>query len=143
MLEPAIRDLAAMGTNFGTLAVPLPNGQTLSHVMWVDATDEQILINTEVHRAKYRAIQQHPEVTVTIWDAQNPYRYAEVRGRVIGEVRGDEARRLSVQQDSAIAGRRPNSGGATTVEKSRELARGSKALGGMTWFVFADLLYPP
>ncbi len=61
--------------------------------MWVDATDEQILINTEVHRAKYRAIQQHPEVTVTIWDAQNPYRYAEVRGRVIGEVRGDEARR--------------------------------------------------
>jgi PPOX class probable F420-dependent enzyme len=93
MLEPAIRDLAATGTNFGTLAVPLPNGQTLSHVMWVDATDEQILINTEVHRAKYRAIQQHPEVTVTIWDAQNPYRYAEVRGRVIGEVRGDEARR--------------------------------------------------
>ena len=61
--------------------------------MWVDATDEQILINTEVHRAKYLAIQQHPEVTVTIWDAQNPYRYAEVRGRVIGEVRGDEARR--------------------------------------------------
>ena len=93
MLEPAIRDLAATGTNFGTLAVPLPNGQTLSHVMWVDATDEQILINTEVHRAKYRAIQQHPEVTVTIWDAQNPYRYAEVRGRVVGEVRGDEARR--------------------------------------------------
>ena len=93
MLEPAIRDLAATGTNFGTLAVPLPNGQTLSHVMWVDATDEQILVNTEVHRAKYGAIQQHPEVTVTIWDAQNPYRYAEVRGRVIGEVRGDEARR--------------------------------------------------
>ena len=93
MLEPAIRDLAATGTNFATLAVPMPNGQTLSHVMWVDATDEQILVNTEVHRAKYRAIQQHPEVTVTIWDAQNPYRYAEVRGRVAGEVRGDEARR--------------------------------------------------
>ena len=37
-----------------------------------------------------------------------------------------------------LAGDR-NSGGATTVEKSRELARGSKALGGMTWFVFADL----
>jgi PPOX class probable F420-dependent enzyme len=91
MLEPAIRDLAT-GRNFGTLAVPLPNGQTLSHVMWIDATDEQILVNTEVHRAKYKAIQQHPEVTVTIWDAQNPYRYAEVRGRVVGEVRGDEAR---------------------------------------------------
>ena len=31
-------------------------------------------------------------MTVTIWDAANPYRYAEVRGRVSGEVRGDEAR---------------------------------------------------
>ena len=92
MLEPAIRDLASTGRNFGTLAVQLPNGQIASHVMWVDADDEQILINTEIHRAKYKAVQQHPEVTVTIWDHDNPYRYAEVRGRVAGEVRGDAAR---------------------------------------------------
>lgn len=92
MLEPAISDLASKGTNFGTLAVQLPNGQIASHVMWVDALDGQLLINTEIHRAKYKAIQQHPEVTVTIWDSANPYRYAEVRGRVSGEVRGDEAR---------------------------------------------------
>jgi hypothetical protein len=37
-------------------------------------------------------MQQNPGVAVTIWDLENPYRYAEVRGRVIGEVRGDEAR---------------------------------------------------
>ena len=92
MLDPLIRDLASVGRNFGTIVCQLPNGQLLSQVMWVDADADQVLINTEVHRAKYRAIQQHPEVTVTIWDAQNPYRYAEVRGRVIGEVRGDEAR---------------------------------------------------
>ena len=59
--------------------------------MWVDADDEQILINTEIHRAKYKAIQQHPEVTVTIWDAANPYRYAEVRGK--GHRRGPRRRR--------------------------------------------------
>ena len=92
MLEPAIRDLASAGKNFATIAVQLPNGQIAIHVMWVDADDEQLLINTEIHRAKYKAIQQHPEVTVTVWDAANPYRYAEVRGRVVGEVRGDEAR---------------------------------------------------
>ena len=91
MLEPAIRDLAT-GGNFGTIAVLLPNGQLASHVMWVDANDDELLVNTEVHRAKYRAIQQHPEVTVTVWDRENAYRYAEVRGRVTGEVRGDEAR---------------------------------------------------
>jgi len=92
MLDPAVRDLAATGANFGTLAVQLPNGQIASHVMWVDATDDQLLINTELHRAKYKAIQQHPDVTVTIWDATDPYRYVEVRGTVNGQVRGDAAR---------------------------------------------------
>ena len=91
MLQPAIRALAT-GKNFGTISVRLQNGQILTHVMWVDATDDELLINTEAHRAKYKAVQQEPEVTVTIWDATNPYRYAEVRGRVSGEVRGDEAR---------------------------------------------------
>jgi PPOX class probable F420-dependent enzyme len=91
-LEPSIRELAREGRNFATIAVQLPNGQIASHLMWVDADDEQLLMNTEIHRAKYKAIQQHPDVTVTIWDASNPYRYAEVRGRVVGEVRGDEAR---------------------------------------------------
>jgi len=92
MLDPAIRDLASTGRNFGTLSVQLPNGQIATHLMWVDADDGQLLLNTEIHRAKYKAIQQHPEVTVTIWDAANPYRYAEVRGKVSGEVRGDQAR---------------------------------------------------
>lgn len=91
MLEPAIRELAT-GKNFAVLAVHLPNGEIANHVMWVDAADDQILINTEVHRAKYQAVQQRPEVTVTIWDATNPYRYAEVRGKVTGQVRGDQAR---------------------------------------------------
>jgi PPOX class probable F420-dependent enzyme len=92
MLEPAIRELASTGRNFATIAVQLPNGQIASHVMWVDADDAELLVNTEVHRAKYKAIQQHPDVTVTIWDVADPYRYVEVRGTVNGQVRGDAAR---------------------------------------------------
>jgi PPOX class probable F420-dependent enzyme len=91
MLEPAIRDLAN-GANFCTISMHLPNGQIASHVMWVGATDEHVLINTEVHRAKYRAVTADPNVTVTIWDVASAYRYAEVRGRVVGEVRGPAAR---------------------------------------------------
>lgn len=90
-LDPKIRELAT-GPNYGTFSFRMPDGLIASHVMWVDATDEHVLINTEVHRAKYRAVQDDPVVTVTIWDASNPYRYAEVRGRVVGEVRGPEAR---------------------------------------------------
>ncbi len=91
MLDPTIRELAT-GKNFAMLALHLPNGQIANQVMWIDATEDQLLINTEIHRVKYKAMQQTPDVTVTIWDAENPYRYAEVRGTVSGQVRGDEAR---------------------------------------------------
>ena len=67
MLEPAIRDLASTGKNFAMWSVHLPNGQIASHVMWVDADDEHVLINTEIHRAKFKAIEHDPNVTVTIW----------------------------------------------------------------------------
>lgn len=91
MLEPQIRDLAR-DKNFATLSFHLPNGQIASHVMWIDADDEHLLINTEIHRAKYSSIVASPQVTIVIWDATNPYRYAEVRGTLAGEVRGPAAR---------------------------------------------------
>ena len=91
MLDPKIRELV-QARNFGTFSVHLADGSIASHVMWVDATDDRVLINTEIHRAKYKAVEQNPSVTVTVWDGENPYRYAEVRGRVVGEVRGAEAR---------------------------------------------------
>lgn len=91
MLDPAVRELAT-SKNFAVLSFLLPSGAIGSHVMWVDATDDYLLINTEAHRAKYRAIEVNPNVTVTLWDLKNPYRYAEVRGRVLSEVRGPEAR---------------------------------------------------
>jgi hypothetical protein len=91
MLDPIIRDLA-QGKNFATLAFHLPDGQIASHVMWIDADDTHILINTEVHRLKYNSLVKCPGATVTIWDSANPYRYAEVRGNFVEEVRGDAAR---------------------------------------------------
>lgn len=91
MLEPSIRDLA-QAKNFGTISFHLPSGRIATHVMWVDADDDHILINTEVDRAKYTSMMADPNVTVMVWDAANPYRYAEVRGTVAGEVRGPEAR---------------------------------------------------
>ena len=92
MLEPAIRELAATGRNFGTVCVTLPNGDIASHVMWVDADEDHIIFNTEVHRAKFRALEQNPRVTLTVWNAENAYAYAEVRGHVVETIVGEEAR---------------------------------------------------
>ena len=92
MLEPAIKQLATDGKNFCTISVHLPNGQIATHVMWVDADDDHVLINTEVHRAKFKAVEADPRVTVTVWEEARPYVYAEVRGEVVETIRGPEAR---------------------------------------------------
>ena len=92
MLDPAIKELAGTGSNFGTVCVQLPSGAIASHVMWVDADDDHIMFNTEVHRAKFKALGPDTPVTMTVWKADNPYAYAEVRGRVAETVTGDEAR---------------------------------------------------
>jgi PPOX class probable F420-dependent enzyme len=92
MLEPAIKSLASTGRNFGTVSVHLASGDIATNVMWVDADDEHMLFNTEVHRAKFKAVQADPRVTVMVWNAENPYSFAEVRGTVVDTVTGDEAR---------------------------------------------------
>jgi PPOX class probable F420-dependent enzyme len=91
MVDDEIKALA-QGKNFATLTTLLPSGQPMTHVMWVDADDDYILINTETHRQKYKNVAADPRVTVAIIDAGNPYHYAEVRGNVVGEVTGPAAR---------------------------------------------------
>jgi hypothetical protein len=61
-------------------------------MMWVDADDDHLVINTEVHRQKFKNMTRDPRVTVTVIDVENPYRYIEARGHVVGTVGGDEAR---------------------------------------------------
>mgnify|MGYP003351267955 FL=1 len=90
MLDPSIRDLAC-GANFAALTVIPANGHPMTHIMWIDADDDHILVNTDLGRAKATAMDNDPRVTVAIWDAANPYRYAEVRGRVVGTTTGEEA----------------------------------------------------
>jgi PPOX class probable F420-dependent enzyme len=90
-LDDDVRELAT-GQNFGALTTLFEDGSPQTQVMWVDADADHLLINTEVHRAKFRNVERDPRVTLTIWDATNAYRYAEVRGRVTGVVRGPRAR---------------------------------------------------
>ena len=84
LLDPQIRDLA-QAANFAAFTVRLGSGDAMTHVMWVDADDDHVLINTEVHRAKFKAVERDPRVTVTIWVKDDPYTYGEVRGRVVAD----------------------------------------------------------
>jgi PPOX class probable F420-dependent enzyme len=92
MLDREIKHLAR-GPNFAAFTTLFPDGMPSTHVMWVDADDDHLLINTEVHRQKFKNVQNDPRVAVAVVDRELPYRYGEVRGRVVDMVRGDEARR--------------------------------------------------
>ena len=90
--HPMVLELAR-GQNFAALTTLLSNGHPQTQVMWVDADDQHLLINTEVHRQKFRNVERDPRVTVTIWDKEDPYRFVEVRGEVVEKVKGQEARK--------------------------------------------------
>ena len=91
MLDPKVKALAT-DANFAVLTTLMPDGQPQTQMMWVHADDEHVLINTEVHRQKFKNVERDPRVTVMVIDRENPYSYAEIRGRVVDTVRGDEAR---------------------------------------------------
>jgi PPOX class probable F420-dependent enzyme len=90
-LDPEVKTFAT-GANFAALTTLFEDGSPQTNIMWVDADDEHLLINTEVHRAKFRNVERDARVAVTIWDAESPYRFVEVRGKVTDVVRGPEAR---------------------------------------------------
>jgi PPOX class probable F420-dependent enzyme len=90
MINDAVRALAE-GANFAAFTTMLPSGQPQTHVMWVGCDDEHLLINTEVHRRKFKNVEADPRVTLAIWNAENPYSFAEVRGRVVEMVTGPDA----------------------------------------------------
>jgi PPOX class probable F420-dependent enzyme len=91
VLDDKLKELF-QGPNFGTIATLLDSGAPLSHPMWVDADDTHVILNTELHRVKFKNIERDPRVSVLVLDAGNPYRYGEVRGRVVEVVRGQRAR---------------------------------------------------
>ena len=91
-IREGVRALAE-GPNFAAFTTLGREGDPMTHVIWVDCDDDHILVNTEIHRAKFKNVQRDPRVAVTIIDGENPYNYAEVRGRVTDTITGEEARR--------------------------------------------------
>lgn len=91
MLHEKTRELAT-GKNFAVLTTLMPDGSPQSHVMWVDADDTHVYINTEIHRRKFKNIERDPRVTVTVIDSDDGYSFVEIRGRVVETIGGQRAR---------------------------------------------------
>lgn len=90
-LDADLKTFATSG-NFAALTTLGHDGQPSTHMMWVDADDDHVLVNTETHRVKFRNIERDPRVAVTVIDNDSSYRYVEARGRVVEKITGPEAR---------------------------------------------------
>ena len=81
----------AQGPNYAALTTLFENGSPQTHTMWVDTDGEYILINTEIHRVKYKNMKKDPRVSVMIWKHDDAFKFVEVRGKVVGEITGEDA----------------------------------------------------
>lgn len=82
----------AKGKNHATVVTLMPDGTPQAQLTWVDTDGDHVLVNTEPQRQRVRNLRRDPRVTVLIHSPENPWDWAEVRGRVIGTVDGDVAR---------------------------------------------------
>jgi PPOX class probable F420-dependent enzyme len=68
---------------FASLATLMPNGDIQVNPVWVDIENGNLLFNSARGRQKDKNVRRNPKVTLTLMDPDNPYRYLEVRGRVV------------------------------------------------------------
>lgn len=81
----------AKGPNYAALTTLFEDGSPQTHTMWVDTDGEHILINTEIHRVKYKNVKNDPRVSIMIWKHDDAFKFVEIRGKVIGEITGEDA----------------------------------------------------
>lgn len=73
------------------LATTMPDGSPQLTQTWVDTDGEHILVNTAQGFRKVRNVERDPRVALNIADAERPFAYYAIRGRVL-KVTTDGAR---------------------------------------------------
>ena len=77
--------------NFAHVATVLPDGSPHTVAVWIGVEGDHVVFFTQPGSRKARNLARDPRVAISIVDLENPYRGADVRGRVAGTVEGEEA----------------------------------------------------
>jgi PPOX class probable F420-dependent enzyme len=89
-LPAEVRELLE-ARNFAHLATTLPDGSPHSVPVWIGVEGGHVVFFTQPGSRKARNLERDPRVAVSAVDLENPYRSAQLRGRVVGTVEGEEA----------------------------------------------------
>ena len=69
--------------NYGHMATLMPDGSPQVSPVWVDMDGDRILVNTAEGRVKPRNVRRDARVAISIYNQENPYSSAFIRGRVV------------------------------------------------------------
>jgi PPOX class probable F420-dependent enzyme len=68
---------------FASLTTLMPDGSPQTTPVWCDTDGEHVIFNSAKGRQKDRNVRRDPRVAMAIIDPDNPYRYLEIRGKVV------------------------------------------------------------
>jgi PPOX class probable F420-dependent enzyme len=70
------------GKNFAHVGTLRADGSVQVAPVWVDVQDGRPVVNTADGRAWPHNLERDPRITLEVQNMENPYEYAEIRGRV-------------------------------------------------------------
>jgi len=68
---------------FGNLGTIMKDGSPQVTPIWVDYDGKYVRFNSALGRVKDKNVRRDPRVSVSLVDPANPYRYLEIRGKVV------------------------------------------------------------
>jgi PPOX class probable F420-dependent enzyme len=108
--DPGLRELLEQ-PNYAVISTLNPDGSIHDAVVWISAEDGAVAVNSAVGRVWPTNLERDPRVTVLVFEAGNPYSYAEIRGTATPTLEGadehiDALAQKYLNRDS-YPGRRP------------------------------------
>jgi PPOX class probable F420-dependent enzyme len=91
--------------NFATVATLNPDGSPQTSVVWIMREGDTVLFSSTAARQKTRNVAADPRVSLTVFDAANPYRSVEIRGTA--ELVEDRAKELPKRLSQKYLGKPP------------------------------------
>ncbi len=68
---------------FASLGTLMPDGRPQVTPVWCDYDGTHVIVNSAKGRRKDQNMRSDPRVSLALIDPDNPYRYLEIRGRVV------------------------------------------------------------
>ncbi|MCP3755542.1 PPOX class F420-dependent oxidoreductase [Streptomyces sp. TBY4] len=93
------------GRNFATVATLNADGAPQTSVVWIGREADTVVFSTTAGRLKARNLTRDPRISLTVYDAQNPYHSVDIRGTA--ELVEDPDKRLPRELSHKYLGQDP------------------------------------